>query len=72
MIYIAYWRNKADRIAHHGYDKANTHDEAYDLVQGKLQKGCRVEAVYEASESDITPQSITINFPNTTDYTRFG
>lgn len=72
MIYIVYWRNKENRIAHHGYVKAKSHDDAYDITMANLQKGYEVTAVYAASENQITPQSITINFPNTTEYRLFG
>jgi hypothetical protein len=71
MIYIAYWRHNEERISHHGFVIANSRDEAYDIVMSKLQKGYQVTHIYNASENQITPQSLTINFPNTTDYHLF-
>lgn len=70
-IYQVYWMNKETRARHFGYCKADSHDEARNVVQEKLQPGCIVTHVYEASENWITPQSLTINFPNTSEYT-FG
>lgn len=70
-IYEVYWMNKETRERHHGYCKANSHDNAFDIVQSRLQPGYIVTHVYEASESRITPQSLTINFPNTSEYTTF-
>ena len=71
MLYQAYWRNNDDRLSHHGFVKADSHDEAYDIVTKNLQKGYYVTAVYEAHEHQITPQAIKNNFPNTTDYHLF-
>ena len=71
-IWQVYWRNR--QVGYYSgfcYVKANTADEAYDITKAKLQKGCEVTAVYEASENMITPQSITLNFSNTSEYTLF-
>jgi hypothetical protein len=71
-IWQVYWRNRhGGYYSGFGYVKANTADEAYDITKAKLQKGCEVTAVYKASENWITPQSITLNFVNTSEYT-FG
>jgi len=72
-IWQVYWRNRQNGYySAFGYVKANTADEAYDITKAKLQKGCEVKAVYEASENMITPQSMTLNFANTSEYTLLG
>ena len=70
-IYQVYWRNKTTREVNHGYVKAESEKQAYDITMGKLQKGWSVSAVYPATENQITPQSLTLNFINATDYTLF-
>ena len=72
MIYIVYWRNKKNRITHHGYVMAKNQNDAYDITLANLQEGNEVTAVYTAKEHQITPQSITINFPNPASYSHFG
>ena len=73
MIWQVYWRNRQNGYySAFGYVKAKTADEAYDITTAKLQKGCEVTAVYEASENMITPQSLTLNFTNAAEYTLFG
>lgn len=69
-IWQVYWRDE-NRNTYCGYVKASGRNAAYDITQGMLRKGCRITAVYEASENWITPQSLTINFTNTTDYVLF-
>ena len=68
----AYWRHEAERVPHHGIVLAENRDDAYEIVTSYLQKGYHVTHVYEVDESRITPQSVTVNFPNTTDYHLFG
>lgn len=70
-IYQVYWRHKVNRDVHFGYVKAVSADAAFDIVTEKLREGYNVTAVYESSENAITPQSLTINFHNTTDYELF-
>ena len=71
MLYKAYWRNNTDRKRHHGFVKACDPEKAFDIVTAKLQEGFSVVAIYKASESEITPQSLTINFENLTQYKLF-
>lgn len=68
MIYQVYWNSKTNRQSKFGYVEAKSHDEAFDIVQSNLQPGYRVFAVYESSINAITPQSLTINFQNTSSY----
>ena len=71
-IWQVYWRNRqVSKNAVVGYVKANSRNEAYEIAKEKLQKECEITAVYEASESWITPQSLTINFMNIEEYTLF-
>lgn len=70
MIYNVYWKDE-NMNRHNGFCKARSRDEAYDITAKLLQKGCVITAVYEANENSITPQSLTINFANTTDYDLF-
>ncbi len=72
-IWQVYWRNRqSGYYSGVGYVKANNAYEAYGIAKAKLQKGCEVTAVYEASENMITPQSMTLNFANTSEYTLLG
>lgn len=70
-IWQVYWRHKKTREVNHGYVKAENENQAYNITMGKLQRGWTVTAVYPATENMITPQSLTLNFINTTDYTLF-
>lgn len=73
-IWQAYWRDRGTgkRVPAPGYVRAESRDEAYDIVKSMLHEGYEVTAVYEASENWITPQSLTLNFPNESEYTLFG
>lgn len=66
-IWNVFWRDTTRRT-HYGFIKARTRDEAYDFATKKLRPGTVVTAIYRASEGAITPQSICLNFANTTDY----
>lgn len=68
MIYQVFWNSKTDRRSKCGYVEAKNHNEAFDIAQSNLQPGYRVFAVYESSMNAITPQALTINFPNTSSY----
>lgn len=70
MMYVVYWRDE-NRKRYHGYVKAKNRDKAFDIANGMLSRNCNITAVYMASENAITPQSICLNFANTTDYTLF-
>lgn len=69
-IYIAYWKRDEAEIFF-GYLKAQSYLEAWRITQKNLRKGIRVTEVHEASEANITPSSITMNFENKSEY-HFG
>ena len=69
-MYQVYWRNE-ERRRHWGYVRARTADEAYDFAAKKLRRGCTITAVYKASEHQITPRSICLNFDNPAEYKLF-
>lgn len=68
--YIAYWK-RGETELFFGYLKAQSYLEAWRIAQKNLQKGIRVTEVNEASEANITPSSITMNFENKSEY-HFG
>ena len=68
-IWQVYWRDRRTGLdPAHGYVKAESRDDAYDIAKSMLREGYEVTAVYEATENWITPQSLTMNFRNNTDY----
>ena len=68
--YIAHWKRDETELFF-GYLKAQSYLEAWRIAQKNLQKGIRVTEVNEASEANITPSSITMNFENKSEY-HFG
>lgn len=71
-LWQVYWRDRRTGLDPvHGYVRAESRDEAYDIAMSMLQEGYEVTAVYEATENQITPQSLTVNFVNDTDYDLF-
>lgn len=74
MIYRAYWKMKTSPEyvpGHFGYVKACSESDARRIVQENLDSAYEVIEITEAAEHMITPQSITINFRNTSEYTIF-
>jgi len=74
MIYRAYWKKKTspEYVAGHcGYVKACSKSDARRIVEENLDSAYEVTEVIEAAEHMITPQSITINFRNTSEYSIF-
>lgn len=72
MIFLAYWKDK-DRNTYHGFVKADNRYEAKKILDNGFPegRGFYVTAIYKADESQITPQSLTYNFPNTSEYKLF-
>lgn len=70
-IFLAYWKDES-RNTYHGFVKAENRYEAKKIVDNCLDKGWYVTAIYKADESCITPQSLTVNFLNTSEYKLFG
>lgn len=68
MIFICYWRNKYSRQRCHGYIEAFDYNNAYDILRSVLSRDYEISAIYEASEHQITPQALCINFVNHSDY----
>lgn len=68
--FIAYWKGYRDELLF-GYLKAKSYLEAWRIAQENLKKGIKVTEVHEASEANITPSSITMNFENKSEY-HFG
>lgn len=70
MIYFVSWKGLGGNKAN-GFVKADSLEDAYSITMKALQNGCCVTEVCPAYESMITPQSLTINFPNETEYGSF-
>lgn len=75
MIFRAYWKSKAapdSAIPHCGFVKAVDKVDARRIVEESLDtRNYEVTDVTEAAMHMVTPQSITINFQNTSQY-HFG
>lgn len=70
-IYQVFWRDrKPPRQRKFGYVKAENRDAAFHIAKQYLNPSQEIVAVYR-SRTEITPQSLCINFPNDTDYTLF-
>lgn len=68
-IYEVYWRYNNRKS--HGYVRAESEENAREIAQVYLPPGIYVDEIFQVDESRITPQSITLNFPNMTDYELF-
>jgi hypothetical protein len=75
MIYRAYWKAKtapAKATPIIGFVKAADPKDARRIMEENLDTtNYEVTDITEAAEHMITPQSITINFRNTSQYTAF-
>ena len=71
MIWRVFWKT-SDSQSFGGFVRANTRTGAIRIAGQKLQKGTVICGCVEAYSHQITPQSITLNFPNETDYQFFG
>ena len=75
MLFMCYWRSETERRSSGqacGFIRASSPEEAKKIMQENLQEGYEVAEIIPAKEHWITPQSITVNFANTTDYMMFG
>lgn len=72
MLFICCWKDPWRKWPHQGFVKAKDADEARKIMCENLMAGCELTQIDPADESLITPQSLTINFPNLTDYELFG
>lgn len=45
--YIGYWRFPGNRDALHGIIKADTEEQAYDILKARLMHGCIITAIYK-------------------------
>ena len=75
MLFMCYWRSETEgrsskRVC--GFIRAENLDAAREEMQRSLQEGCEVSEVIPAKEHWITPQSLTVNFANTAEYSLFG
>ena len=71
MIFKVYWENgKGER--HMGFVNAQNRYKAQKITEDRLQEGYVVTGVYNGTLDQVTPQSITLNFPNKSEYTAFG
>ena len=70
MIWRVFWKYNGE--GHCGFVKANTRQGAIRIAGKKLQQGAIITGCVEAYQHQITPQSITLNFPNESEYKYFG
>lgn len=69
-LFLVFWKTKESNV-YFGFVQAESKDNARIIALSHLQDGCTVTAVYKAFYDMITPQSITLNFTNNTDYHLF-
>ena len=69
-VWKVYW-NYMNR-SHMGFVKARDAEQAMKEAVKALNCECVVNAIHEGKEHQITPQSLTLNFHNTTRYEMFG
>lgn len=71
MIWLVFWKNCYGQ-SFRGFVKAKARRGAITIAQRKLQTDCIITGCVQAYEHQITPQSITLNFENTSEYELFG
>lgn len=75
MIFRAYWKSKSapkTAISFSGFVKATDENDAKRIMEENLDTNrYEVIRVVEAVEHMISPQAITINFRNTSEYKVF-
>ena len=71
MIWLVFWKNCYGQ-SFRGFVKARTRRGAITIAQRKLQTECIITGCVQGYEHQITPQSITLNFENTSEYELFG
>lgn len=67
MIWRVFWKT-GDGVSCCGFVKVPTRAGAIKIARKNLQKHCVICGCVEAYAFQITPQSITLNFQNTSDY----
>lgn len=72
MLYMCCWMNEEKTMQAHGFVKAKSPERAKQIMLENLQKGYEVTEIVPAYECWITPQSLTVNFANMTEYSLFG
>lgn len=74
MIFMGWWKDsKGD--THRGLVKAECADDAWDILRNSLQEGyTAVNIIFwgDNENNNITPQTLCINFANTSEYQLFG
>lgn len=70
MLFFVSWTY--DGETRRGFLKAKDETDARTILKTLLKPGCVIKRIVEAFEHQITPQSLTLNFANTTDYELFG
>lgn len=70
MLFFALWTYNGKECR--GFLKAKDENDARNILKTTLESGCVIESIVKAFEHQITPQSLTLNFANTTDYELFG
>lgn len=74
MLFKAYWKRKTapPQVAGNcGFVRAESEKDARRIMQENLSSEFEVTDVHEAQEHQITPQAITVNFRNTSEYALF-
>ena len=66
-----FWKS-SDGNSCRGFVKAKTRVGAIRIATGKLKPTCIITGCVEGAEHQITPQSITLNFANESEYKLFG
>lgn len=71
---MKFWRVfwKYDGESFGGYVRANTRTGAIRIAKKKLMPECIIVGCVEAFLFQITPQDITLNFQNESEYKYFG
>lgn len=70
MLFRVYW--KYNDSLHNGFVRSSNSETATIIAKKKLNPECVVTDIFNASEHQITPQSVTLNFFNESKYEVFG
>ena len=66
MLWLVFW--KVEKESFSGIVKANTRIGAIQIAERKLRRDAIVTGCVETEIHKITPQSLTLNFKNNSDY----
>ena len=72
MIFKVFYQKANEKREHMAFVNAGNRYDAQRIAEGLLNKECIVTNVVYGAMHQITPQSLTLNFPNTSEYTLFG